>query len=406
MPFPQKILTPKLLMFICIILTASRIDAQTNSCKAKLKANRNKVVSSKLLGYKSYNYHPWNTDDITITQYFGAEAATKRADIIITDKKGRFPDVISPRVQSKITYIGNKNNIYIDSFDDKRQYRHRNFYYGLNNLENFDNVIWTKNVTENYIVFYNINGYDSAKLTYNSQGIFIESLLFDGAHWGDANEIICKKQFDEKGIIVYKDSLGNHFNYTNGVLTFSAIDTVMKKYGKVRYECTYYVNGNIESKKYFKEYGMGSEAKRIPYLKWVFYNIDGTIKNTQQKSSKIYDTVNDPPKVSPPMSDKVFATVEQMPEFGLGYKNLEPFINAKVQDILCESKLELSGKYEINFSITTDGIAHFISAEGFNADQLSKVIEDMPKWKPGKVNGRMYNGDFVIKITIDKNTSK
>lgn len=111
--------------------------------------------------------------------------------------------------------------------------------------------------------------------------------------------------------------------------------------------------------------------------------------------------------------EEIFTIVEQMPEFPGGPAEMMKWIIAKIDSIGIpqkEQEAEISGVSYVSFVIGKDGnvsdpkILRGVSG-GPGYDEVAlKIVNSMPKWTPGKQNGKnvavQYN--VPIKFTAKK----
>lgn len=84
--------------------------------------------------------------------------------------------------------------------------------------------------------------------------------------------------------------------------------------------------------------------------------------------------------------------IQEMPEFPGGYPEMVKFINKNVMYPNVALKMGLQGKVFISFSVDSDGtLSNFkvIKGQGGGLDEeATRVTKMMPKWTPGKMNGK------------------
>lgn len=102
-------------------------------------------------------------------------------------------------------------------------------------------------------------------------------------------------------------------------------------------------------------------------------------QETQQKEQK-----------SPPRM--VFTVVEKQPEFPGGTKEMAKFLESNIQYPAAAREARVHGKVFISFIILDDGDVSDIKVTkgiGHGCDEEAvRVASMMPKWTPGKQNGR------------------
>ncbi len=105
-----------------------------------------------------------------------------------------------------------------------------------------------------------------------------------------------------------------------------------------------------------------------------------------------------------PKEEVVFQVVEQMPEFPDGQAAMLKFLrdNLKYPPIAKENNIE--GTVVVNFVVSKTGEIQKVNVvRGVPGGQMLdaeavRVIKSMPKWKPGKHNGRAVNVTFTLPV--------
>ncbi len=104
---------------------------------------------------------------------------------------------------------------------------------------------------------------------------------------------------------------------------------------------------------------------------------------------------------------EIFAYVEQNPEYPGGDQAFRNEMEKRMVGLLCKSKTEWSGSYKLRYTINESGEAVFQGLQGINADLLSAsfaaLFTGLPKWKPGKQNGRAMTVHFVVEVSVKEN---
>jgi protein TonB len=103
---------------------------------------------------------------------------------------------------------------------------------------------------------------------------------------------------------------------------------------------------------------------------------------------------------------KIFTFVEQMPEFPGGDKGLIQFLQKKIKYPKRDRDLDIEGKVIIRFVVNENGKVtdvHVLrSAEHDLDEEAVRVVKQMPKFKPGKQQGKAvkvyYNVPIVFKL--------
>ena len=105
--------------------------------------------------------------------------------------------------------------------------------------------------------------------------------------------------------------------------------------------------------------------------------------------------------------NKVFLRVEQMPEFGDGgatAQNVMKFIQKNVEYPTIARENNIQGTVPLKFVIERDGrVGEVIVLKdpgGGLADEAVRVIKKMPKWKPGKQQGKEVRVWFTVPVVF------
>jgi hypothetical protein len=128
-----------------------------------------------------------------------------------------------------------------------------------------------------------------------------------------------------------------------------------------------------------------------------------------------------PPAKAPQEEDKVYKEVEVMPEYPGGVKALYAFLgeNIKYPDIA--KKQMVSAKIFVKYIVEKDGSITNTEIIGVKTEvdkekyqealnamkkESMRVIHAMPKWTPGKVNGKPVRVEYALPIAYKLDGSK
>jgi protein TonB len=108
-----------------------------------------------------------------------------------------------------------------------------------------------------------------------------------------------------------------------------------------------------------------------------------------------------------PEPDKVFDVVEQMPLFSGGQVELMKYLSANVKYPVEASKKGIQGRVIVQFVVEKDGTISNVKVVN-NADEQLKeeairVVKTMPKWVPGKQNGKEVRVKYTLPVTFRLN---
>lgn len=122
-------------------------------------------------------------------------------------------------------------------------------------------------------------------------------------------------------------------------------------------------------------------------------NIEGTVE------AVFTEPVAEEPKEDP---NKIFMVVEQPPEPEGGMEALAKFVQKNLKYPASARRMNIEGTAYVRFVIEPDGaVTGATIMKGISADcdkEALRVIQMMPKWKPGKQSGRPVRVSFVYPI--------
>ena len=147
-----------------------------------------------------------------------------------------------------------------------------------------------------------------------------------------------------------------------------------------------YISENIQSMSVVK----GDEAIRIYGEK----GKDGVVLITTQKAASA-ETVKE---------KQIFQVVEEMPEFPGGMAECMKFLGNSIKYPAEAHKNGIQGRVIVSFVVTDEGdIQNPVIVKGVDSlldAEALRVIQMMPKWKPGKQRGKAVNVKFTIPVTF------
>jgi protein TonB len=104
----------------------------------------------------------------------------------------------------------------------------------------------------------------------------------------------------------------------------------------------------------------------------------------------------------PPVVDKPFVTVEQMPQFPGGEQEMQRFIANTLKYPVVAQENGIEGRVTIRFVVTAEGkISDVQVLRGIDQScdrEAVRVIKEMPTWIPGKQNGRNVPVYFTLPV--------
>jgi periplasmic protein TonB len=112
------------------------------------------------------------------------------------------------------------------------------------------------------------------------------------------------------------------------------------------------------------------------------------------------NTITFPPVEVDPPEPATIENLQFMPEFPGGMDALEQYLQNNLEYPDQAYSIGLTGRVVVSFVIGKDGVIKdikILQSLGFGCDEEAKrVVERMPKWKPGKQNGR----DVAVRYTL------
>ncbi|MDZ7935878.1 MAG: TonB family protein [Emticicia sp.] len=103
-------------------------------------------------------------------------------------------------------------------------------------------------------------------------------------------------------------------------------------------------------------------------------------------------------------TDEVFTTVEESPEFEGGIKKMYEYIGQNLKYPVEARNKNIQGKVFVKFIVRKDGsTSDMVILKGIGSgcdEEVVRVIGLMPKWKPGKKNGKPVNVFFTMPVNF------
>jgi TonB family protein len=147
----------------------------------------------------------------------------------------------------------------------------------------------------------------------------------------------------------------------------------------------------------------GSEADLEKYIamfsgKWEFEVVTDSLGNTFLVEKEIIQ-----PK-SLNTNEEIFFIVEEMPEYPGGETALRQFMATAVKYPDDAVTKGIQGKVYVTFVVSTDGsVANAKIARGVDPSldtEALRVVNSLPKWKPGKQKGLAVNVSYTVPINF------
>lgn len=108
---------------------------------------------------------------------------------------------------------------------------------------------------------------------------------------------------------------------------------------------------------------------------------------------------------------EVFAYVEQMPEYVGGQTNLIKYLSSNIKYPKAEQEAGIQGKVFVKFIVNEDGsisdveIARSSGSKALDTE-AKRVVASMPKWKPGKQNGKAVKTRYNLPVAFRLETNE
>ena len=101
---------------------------------------------------------------------------------------------------------------------------------------------------------------------------------------------------------------------------------------------------------------------------------------------------------------EVFFIVEDMPEFPGGEMALRAYIANQIKYPVIAQENGIQGKVYVTFVVGKDGsVSNATIARGVDASldkEALRVVNTLPKWKPGKQRGKPVNVSYTVPINF------
>lgn len=134
-------------------------------------------------------------------------------------------------------------------------------------------------------------------------------------------------------------------------------------------------------------------------------NLNGqnVVNPTNEKDNiTILRAVGDDSTVSD--KEKVYQVVEQQPSFPGGREELFKYLAYNVRYPIDAAKNKIEGRVLVTFVVEHDGSISNVNVVNSVYPSLDKeairVVSEMPKWIPGKANGKTVRVKYTIPITF------
>jgi len=145
--------------------------------------------------------------------------------------------------------------------------------------------------------------------------------------------------------------------------------------------------------------GLGKYALSLPIFALLL--LSSNTYSATPKTKTVSKTTTPSPEVS---EDKPLTSCEQMPVFPGGQEALIKFISDNLHYPLSASQLGTHGRVTVRFVVKTTGeVTDVVVARGISDDcdnEAVRVVKLLPKWIPGKQDGRKVSVYFTLPINF------
>lgn len=111
------------------------------------------------------------------------------------------------------------------------------------------------------------------------------------------------------------------------------------------------------------------------------------------------------PAASQNTEEEVFVVVEEDPEFPGGMDALYQYLASNIRYPEKAKKEKIEGRVFVSFVIEKDGSVSNIKVlrdiGGGCAEEAMRVVQAMPKWKPGRQRGKRVRTQYTLPINFN-----
>lgn len=127
----------------------------------------------------------------------------------------------------------------------------------------------------------------------------------------------------------------------------------------------------------------------------------GRVNRTKQVST---NNVKKQPAAKLEEDDEVYVVAEELPEFPGGHAALIAYIQKNINYPADAAKNGIQGRVWVSFIVEKDGSLSDIeiirSPDSSFSKEAIRVLSSMPKWKPGKQNGKIVRVKWSMPVTF------
>jgi len=198
-------------------------------------------------------------------------------------------------------------------------------------------------------------------------------------------------------------------NGTQGKVIVQFVVTKTGKVGEVKVVRSLSADCDNEAKRVVKSLPNFTPGRQSGQAVNVWYTLPVTFKLTKSdsQSSNVHtDTGVEvyPPENSNSNDDRVFTSVEQMPQFPGGDAALMKYLAQHLQYPAMAAENGTQGKVIVQFVVTKTGKVGEVKVVRSLSDDCDKeairLIRDLPKFIPGKKNGKPTSMWYTLPVTF------
>ncbi|SFG65291.1 TonB family protein [Prevotella sp. KH2C16] len=162
------------------------------------------------------------------------------------------------------------------------------------------------------------------------------------------------------------------------------------------------------NKKRSNEYGKWKYLLFVPVaaVLLVACNLNNKPRKEAEQTDSVPMTATAGDSVSAVKSSegKVFDVVEEMPQFPGGSAKLMSYLSSHLQYPAEAQKKKIEGRVVVSFVVETDGAVSGVkvvrSIDPLLDQEAVRVVEDMPRWQPGKQHGKTVRVKYNIPVAF------
>ena len=149
-------------------------------------------------------------------------------------------------------------------------------------------------------------------------------------------------------------------------------------------------------------------VQEVEILNVVDDNVKTESVEIQVEDNKDIEVVIAPPveaSVVEEVEEEIFVVVESMPEFPGGQQEMMKFLAENIKYPVIAQENNVQGRVICQFVVEKDGKVTDIQVVRSSGDasldkEAKRVIESMPKWKPGKQRGKAVRVKYTIPVNF------